>query len=451
MSARFEDDLATQEWQRAYTESNPDWPLPNGSILPIGLRIRDLDSGKSADLKPAVAYEADDRRRWGGRDLNVDWVLVLDRATDSVHRAMLSIQLKAADPRVLQLEVGPRIDTADWTLYSAENVVRIERSLSETSDTVPSRLGAQGERARLPFGVVEGPAMVLMAGVDPAEPRLFQITARPEDSFFGIRFEVALSPNTSNFPGRAAFHCAFAAWPKTADTYAFEQANEIWQFLWPSPENSEETIATNTSTQATVETTEFPLVFSPRIRDAQSTDLQSAWTLHVPPNSNPDALGSLEQALATPTLDELDNLARDARVGIKVDSTESGLSPESLADGVTQANVEDATTLGWSSDDTATIHRIHVDFPSPTAISELRLYWPVVAGEPRSARTLRIAGITGAGDLINIAQIDQPDPTDTTRLAIPSFQLQRLTIEMPAGGGAPDSPNQLWLCEMELR
>lgn len=449
LSERFEDDLASGEWQRSYTESNPEWALPGGTFLPMELHIRDLENGKRTTLKPAVAYEYENRRRWGGHDADVDWVLVLDRATNSVFRTVLSIQLKSAKQRVLQLEVGPRVDTADWSLYTSETVRRMERGAIETSDTVPTRLGAQGERARRPFGLVEGPSLVMLAGVDPAEPRLFQIAARPDDQFFGIRFETVLSPETTNFPGRAAFRCVFAAWPVTPDTYAFEQASAIWRFLWP--ENYGPQFSPRTNAAHSTRSTRLPLVFAPRIRSPQALDQHSVWNLCAPPDFSPTALDALEKTLPAPVSDDERNFARDARVRISVDSTEEGYSSEALADGVTSFIPDDATARGWRSLDTATTHRIQMELPRPTALAELQLYWPALDGHPLTPRALRIDGATASGEVLHLANFRQMEPETSTLIAIPSLQLRRVTVEIPVGGGADGFSNQLWLCEMELR
>ncbi|MCZ7592181.1 MAG: hypothetical protein M5U15_08505 [Kiritimatiellae bacterium] len=448
-SERFEDELAAEEWQRSYTESNPEWMLPGGAFLPMELRIRDLETGKSTALRPAVAYEYENRRRWGGHDAGVDWVLVLDRATDSVSRTVLSIQLKSSKQRFLQLEVGPRMNTVGASLFHTQTIARIERGVVETSDTVPTRLGAQGERARQPFGIIEGPSLIMLAGVDPSEPRLFQIAARPDDGLFGIRFETVLSPETSNFPGRAAFRCVFAAWPAAPDTYAFEQASEIWSFLWP--ENYGPQLSAPKNATASIQDTHLPLVFTPRIRSPQTLDEHSAWRPLAPPDFSAASLDNLEDSLPALSPAESGNFARDARVRISVDSTDTGFSNEALADGVTNFIPNDAIAQGWRSANTATTHRIRLDLPRPTALADLTLHWPVVDGAPLTPRALRVDGVSVSGDIFHLAKLDGQGPTQTTHVAIPSLQLEQITVEMPAGGGAAGFSNQLWLCEVELR
>lgn len=449
MTAQFEDHLATQEWERTYTESNPEWRLPDGTFLPFQMRIRDLDTGKEADLKAAVAYDVEARRRWGGQSLGVDWVLVLDQATDTVQRTIASVQLKSKEQRVLQFEIGPRMDMTGWSLHTSGAVTRIERSVAETSDTLATPLGAQGERARAPFGVAEGPRFALLAGVDPAEPRLFQVIARPDDPFFGIRFETALSPQTTTFSNRAVFHCVFAAWPRGSGAYAFEHATDVWPLLWPTRSIAGST--TNSEDAASITSTPFPLIFSPRIRTEHDLTEQSSWALHAIPTAEPNALETLESLLDSQALEDLGNFARDARVKISVDSTEPGASAEALADGVTSFATNIPSSIGWRTADTATTHRVTVDLPHPTSLSELRLHWPVVEGNPQVAQELRIECRMATDEAVEIPFPKGAEPAPLTRIVLPSVQIRRLTLEMPPGAGPSGSSNQLWLCEMELR
>ncbi len=451
LSAAFEDNLATQEWERAYIHAKQEWILPDGATLPFNLQIRDIESGKTAPLTPGVAYSVDARQRWGGRDLGVDWVLLLDRATDIVQRTTLSVQLKSATPRFLQLELGPRVDATNWTLHTATGALRIARTLTETSDTIPTRLGTQGERAQHPFGIVEVPPLALLIGVNPTEPRLYQITTRPENTFLGVRFEVALSPETKLFPGRAAFQCTFAAWPAAAGTYALEQATEIWRHIWPDTTNTTQPANTDTREAAPLANTQYPLVFTPRIRTPQTLDAQSAWTLHALPSDTPDALLTLEHSLTNPAIAELENFARDARVKISADSVAPGFNPEALADGVREPTSTNTTSNGWCSADTATNHTVHLDFPHPTSFSELHLYWPEQSAQSATPHTLRISGTAATGIPTPLVTLDNLEPAPSTAIPLPSLQLNRLTIEMPKGAGPAERPNQFCISELELR
>ncbi|MCO5043831.1 MAG: hypothetical protein J5I99_04455 [Verrucomicrobia bacterium] len=449
-SAAFESNLATQEWERAYTDLKPEWRLPTGAALPLDLRLRDLESGISATLKAGVIYSVGDRQRWGGRDLGVDWVLLLDQATNVAPHTTLSIQLKSNQSRFLQLEVGPRVETDGGFLHTATSARRIARSLSETSEAIPTRLGAQGERASHSFGIVEAPPLTLLLGVNPTEPRLYQIITRPEESFFGIRFEVAVSPETKAFPGRAAFQCIFAAWPTAARTYALENATEIWRQLCPTPDSSPES-ADSSNEVASVATTRYPLIFSPRIRDAETHAPQTPWLLFALPNASPDPLLALEQTLTGPTVAELENFARDARVRITADSTAPGFTPEAVANGVRGHAADSTAPDEWRSENAPTNHFLHLDFPQPTAFSELNIVWPLDRGQAQTPRALHISGVTANNASNSIAQLEDLEPTPDTAIALPSTQLKRLIIQMPAGRGSPDLPNQFRVSELELR
>lgn len=450
-TAWFESNLATQDWQRAYDESPPAWPQSDGATRAIEFILADLESGRRAQLNPAVVYSVDGRRRWGGRALDVSWVLVLDSVTGPVEAATLSIQLKADRVRFLQLEATlQRCPLEPQASGDPAKPVALEAD-GRGAESIPTPLGSYGERARSPYCVVEEPGAALLASVEPDEPRLFHFIDASSAHRFGVAFETCLSPETALFPGRAAFRFAFARWPATRDSSPTERAKEIHAALWPALTSSEAAPPSRSAPSA--EEAWYPLVFAPRIRGSTAT-LHGAWaplTLPQPAPPGDAALLQVEEALQAQSLEVLGNYARDARVRIEPSDTEEGHDAEALADGIVQVDWEQATAFGWRSTERATAHTIRLTLPKPTALTTLVLHWPVANQQPLSARALRVFGVTATGNTLLIAHADQLTPQPQTAIALPDVPLQQVILEMPAGGGPPEFSNRLWLCEMELR
>ena len=436
LTARIEIDLATQEWRRADTEFPLAVPLHDGATLPLVLTLVDLETGGSESLAPAVWFEVDGRRRWGGRTLDVDWLLVLDQETGAFHRATFTLQLKAAAPRTVGIAAGVQLDLSGWRLHAGSHEPRrLNATEMEWSDSLPTSLGARGERARQPTATIQRGAGALLLAEASAEPRLFDLVARPVANFFGVLYECALSPGTTAFPGRAAFRFSLSSGPPP-----------------PATEPRPSTFSAQTADLA-VASTRYPLVFIPRIRGSGAPGAPGAWTpvpLPAPTESAPDSVAAAEQEWTDADAEPLANFARDARVRFTAPTADPGVELDALADGIATADPERPETAGWRSTDAPTPHRIHLDFPAPTALTGLHLHWPVLDGTARAPRLLRISGRSAAGSWIAWPEVPIAADARTTRIELGSAQLSRLTIEMSAGAGPEGDPNRLWICELEV-
>jgi hypothetical protein len=80
-----------------------------------------------------------------------------------------------------------------------------------------------GEQSLYPFGVISSNHGALIAETDPDEPRVFQIFAETEKNFFGVYYDLAVTPRTAKFPGKATFRCVLRSLP-AGDTDAFRRA-----------------------------------------------------------------------------------------------------------------------------------------------------------------------------------------------------------------------------------
>ncbi|HMP76468.1 MAG TPA: hypothetical protein PKE12_09245 [Kiritimatiellia bacterium] len=443
LSAMFEERLSTQEWRRAEFEFPLEFQLQDGTVLPLRLTLVDLESGEETRLTPAVWFEVENRQRWGGRALEIDWLLIADRETSPVARTTYSIQLKAAAPRFVRLVAGIEMELAGWTWSTAKTPARrLNRTEGEVSDAIPTPLGARGERARVNVVTLTHPDRSITLMEDTREPRLFDIIVHPAEGFAGIHVETALSPHTVQFPGRAVFRFSLAS---------------------PAPETIPEldapTVAappamTGDDLFTRIAETPYPLVFVPRMRGTDAVGAPSAWTpipFTARTEEDPDPIIATERSRPEPDFGDPANFARDARVRITAPTSESGADPELLADGILSHERRDMEPGGWRSTDAEAPHRIHIDFPAPTALQELALHWPVIDGVPRTPRTLRVIGHSAAGTWIAWPERTTEAPATITRIELGSSQLKRLTLEMPAGHGPDDDPNRLWIWELELR
>lgn len=220
LSVRFEDELATQEWTLVTRDVPLAWTSPlSTQALPVRLYLTDAVTGQRAEMKPAGAFTSDSRRRWGGRTLDVDWVLVADE--DDGGALALSGQLKAAEPRCVTLSAGVELDLSGWTWHDDVQTRRVMDAQGDYYANVSSLpYGRRGEQSPYPFGVVSSERGALVVETDVDEPRIYQIAAEPAERFIGIHYDLGLSPETTKFPGRAAFRCFLRAQaPQRADAF----------------------------------------------------------------------------------------------------------------------------------------------------------------------------------------------------------------------------------------
>ncbi|MBP7829935.1 MAG: hypothetical protein KA248_08465 [Kiritimatiellae bacterium] len=184
--------------------------LPESCGAVLVARLTDAATGREADLQPAEVTASSNRVRWTGRALDVEWGLILQQ--DAAREISATGWLQADRTRCLRLDMGLRTDLEKAVWHED---FRFRRALSSSSG--PARLSA------FPFGVVTRKEECFMAETDPAEPRSFEIVADPARPFFGIAYDLALTPRTSNFPGRAFFRCTFRVFPGQA-TNGFRKA-----------------------------------------------------------------------------------------------------------------------------------------------------------------------------------------------------------------------------------
>lgn len=214
LTERFEDELGTREWTKTAGIDAFAWSPPNSkSSLPVRLTLIDAASGRRAVLEPDVGYESGSQRRWAGRTLGIDWILVAD--TDDAGTLTLAAQLEDDTNRVLSIAAEIVGDLSGWTWHDDLDSTRAIEGASSFSTTESLPFGRVGLQSVYLFGVVAKDDTALLVETDPAEPRVYQIAATTRS--LGISYDMALSPATGKFPGRAAFRCSFRAMRVPAD------------------------------------------------------------------------------------------------------------------------------------------------------------------------------------------------------------------------------------------
>ncbi len=154
---------------------------------------------------------------------------------------------------------------------------------------------------------------------------------------------------------------------------------------------------------------------------------------------------AFENALSRVTfLGPDDSLARDSAVGIEGGRSEPGFRVAALTDGAIGPAAE-----AWASEASAGAHRLRLVFPSPVRASVVRLHWPLRDGRGQAARQGAVSILPAGGEPLRIGAFDG-------RGAVSSFpfearEISGIEVAQEAHGGAPITPDRLWLTEIEVR
>ena len=208
--------LTEQPW--VPDDKAPGPGLVLGGPVPLKLMLTDAISGRKAVLQPAGVAVFSNQTRWSGTALGVDWMVVAESA--SPRELLVTGALQSQCDRCLQLAVGMERSLAGGVWLDD---IRFSRDITETGGVystamdIPFGLGRR--QSELPLAVIALPEGALTAETAPDEPRVYEIVADPAGSFFGIRYEMALTAKTSNFPGRAFFQSSFRVLAGNPENY----------------------------------------------------------------------------------------------------------------------------------------------------------------------------------------------------------------------------------------
>jgi len=221
LSCRFDQEIKAHTWEATPVRA-PVWDV--GSMqtsFPVRVILTDVVSGQTAVADPARAFRAGDAMRWEGTTLGVGWTLVA--TPDGNGDVWLSGELRSDTNRCIRVGVGCRLNPINWTWHDD---LRSHRLITASSDpygnVVASPCGVRGEQSLYPFGVISSNHGALIAETDPDEPRVFQVFAETEKEFFGVYYDLAVTPATAKFPGKATFRCALRSLPP-GDADAFRR------------------------------------------------------------------------------------------------------------------------------------------------------------------------------------------------------------------------------------
>lgn len=204
-----------KSWQEIPLDENPIACKLDGKPLVPEVTLEDAASGKSAVLRAASAWSQAGRRAWSGEVMGIGWVLV---AEDSPGSAALTGWLKSDTDRCLSVRVAFPMDPRSAVWHDDIQTRRkIEGKTTEAGYFGGSRYGKSGRQSFYPFGVVETSRGVDFVETDPDEPRVYHIAADPKREQMAIVYDIALSQQTTKFPGQATFRCRFGSLPPSAD------------------------------------------------------------------------------------------------------------------------------------------------------------------------------------------------------------------------------------------
>ncbi|OGV43107.1 MAG: hypothetical protein A2X46_11800 [Lentisphaerae bacterium GWF2_57_35] len=232
LSFRLDAEIKDRLWK-------PDPDIHGFSWKPEGLSsnvsfkvvLADVVSGRTEALAWGEAAVSSNGVRWAGRTLDVDWVLVREELSDGTLRVQGG--LSADRERCLRIGVGVEMDLKDWLWHDDLYAARAMAAGAALFENVlPVPWGARGVQSCYPFGVVSSEKGLMIVETDPDEPRSMQISADVSNGFFGVWYDLALTPATSNFPSRAAFQCGFRS--ESNAVQAFRRAVENFYERYPA-------------------------------------------------------------------------------------------------------------------------------------------------------------------------------------------------------------------------
>lgn len=225
LSFRLDTEVKARIWKRLEPQEMPplQWEPVFGGLLPVQVSITDAATGKTVPVSPEEALVSSNTVRWMGSAMGIEWMLMIEPGAKG--EVVVTGELSAEEERCVRVSVGCETDLQERTWHGDLGPgAAMERGRSVYRRTVPSRFGTDGLASVYPFAAVSGTGGVLVAETDPAEPRIHQVVADAEHGFFGIHYDLGLSPLTSNFPGRASFRCAF--WSLAGGDNAFRRVVE---------------------------------------------------------------------------------------------------------------------------------------------------------------------------------------------------------------------------------
>lgn len=144
------------------------------------------------------------------------------------------------------------------------------------------------------------------------------------------------------------------------------------------------------------------------------------------------------------------NLLRASDVRCSVDSCYPGYTSAPLRDGITATDGLHWAVAAWASAEHGGAHWIDLQFPEPTQVCTVRIYWAVENGVAFTARALEVWGAATGEPLRRLRRVEPARAEEMTEVALPAEPLMRLRLVQPDGLGAAVRPHLMWVREVEV-
>lgn len=202
-----EENIAGSDYNLLLNEKGVSFrPVKSKHSIPLSFSIEDLETGRKDDAEVKEIFR-DSRNglflldsEWN-RDLKLDVIL---EPLDG--HLMISGRIKSNSERIIRAGVELEVDAVGWNWY--EGLRDLKKIENGSQYYLHSRDYTLGKRGKLPFysfGNISNAEFGLTAGVNPQEPRLFEIVYDAAVKRYQLFFDMAMSPKTKNFPNEAAF------------------------------------------------------------------------------------------------------------------------------------------------------------------------------------------------------------------------------------------------------
>lgn len=138
-------------------------------------------------------------------------------------------------------------------------------------------------------------------------------------------------------------------------------------------------------------------------------------------------------------------------VTVTTDSVYSQYSPDPIIDGVWQTAGLHWLRKAWASRDSAGEegHWLEIQFPDPTPVSEIWIYWNIEGGQVYTARNYDVQ-VWENDAWRTVAEARDTSPATVTRHEWPVVTTQRVRVHQHQGGGAAIRPHIMWVTEVCL-
>jgi len=231
----------TEQTGRRITEtewSAPEYPWDRTLVIndstnvwPLIIEVTNPKTSTVTILTNGVMSTDGEVLRWSGEAENFSWNIFFH--TNSAGEVDITGHFMSEEEMPLRVRAGVYLDVSGWTWHDNLTSRRIMHATDTAHAYVTDMSREEMETSRLPLGVIHLRDSALMIAHHPDEPRAFRIEASPEQSFFGLVYDFAITPSTIKFPGQASFRCLMRGFSIEHQDTAMRQALKIYHDVFP--------------------------------------------------------------------------------------------------------------------------------------------------------------------------------------------------------------------------